>query len=165
MNNANEPCITKAERFLKSSVSLMDFNIEEAIKNLETSLHVGKENISQKRTDNCTVLTVSLGKMLLIDQLMEDIENILNLSILLATKSEDGKCLECIAYSKPCVGDMIIVHLYSRLYGVMERFEVNVYDSIEKMYKDLKNRLDYQKDISCKFMEAEDPMTVLRQFI
>jgi hypothetical protein len=60
---------------------------------------------------------------------------------------------------------MIVVHLYSRLYGVMESFEVNVYDSIEKMYKDLKNRLDYQKDISCKFMEAEDPMTVLRQFI
>lgn len=165
MNNSNEPCATKAERFQKSSLSLMDFNVEEAIKNLEMCLHVGKENISQKKTENCTVLTVSLGKMLLIDQLMEDIENILNLSILLATKSEDGNCLECIAYSKPCVGDMIVVHLYSRLYGVMERFEVNVYDSIEKMYKDLKNRLDYQKDISCKFMEAEDPMTVLRQFI
>lgn len=165
MNNSNESCATKAERFQKSSLSLMDFNIEEAIKNLEICLHVGKESISQKKTENCTVLTVSLEKMQLIDQLMEDIENILNLSILLATKSDDGKCLECIAYSKPCVGDMIVVHLYSRLYGVMESFEVNVYDSIEKMYQDLKNRLDHQKDINCKFMEAEDLMTVLRQFI
>ena len=82
MNNSNEPCATKAERFQKSSLSLMDFNVEEAIKNLEMCLHVGKENISQKKTENCTVLTISLGKMLLIDQLMEDIENILNLSIL-----------------------------------------------------------------------------------
>ena len=165
MNNANEPCITKAERFLKSSVSLMDFNIEGAIKNLETSLHVGKENISQKRTDNCTVLTVSLGKMQMIDQLMEDIEKILNLSILLATKSDDGNCMECVAYSKPCIGDMIVVHLYSRLCGVLEGFEVSVYDSMEKMYRDLKNRLDYQYDISCKFMKAEDHVTLLRQFI
>ena len=62
MNNSNEPCATKAERFQKSSLSLMDFNVEEAIKNLEMCLHVGKENISQKKTENCTVLTVSLGK-------------------------------------------------------------------------------------------------------
>ena len=57
MNNSNEPCATKAERFQKSSLSLMDFNVEEAIKNLEMCLHVGKENISQKKTENCTVLT------------------------------------------------------------------------------------------------------------
>lgn len=55
MNNSNEPCATKAERFQKSSLSLMDFNVEEAIKNLEMCLHVGKENISQKKTENCTV--------------------------------------------------------------------------------------------------------------
>ena len=101
----------------------------------------------------------------MIDQLMEDIEKILNLSILLATKSDDGNCMECVAYSKPCIGDMIIVHLYSRLCGVLEGFEVSVYDSMEKMYRDLKNRLDYQYDISCKFMKAEDYVTLLRQFI
>lgn len=165
MNNSNEPGISKLEQFHQSSLSLMDFNVEEAIKNLEICLHVGCENIHKKLTDNCTVLLVPLDRPEMIDILMEDIENILNLSILLATKSDDGSFIECVAYSKPAIGDMIVVHLHSRLHGAMDSFEVNVYDSMEKMYNDLMERLEYQKDIRNDLIKAEDPLTVLKQFI
>ena len=81
MNNPNEPGVSKLELFQQSKLSLMDFNVEEAIKNLEICLNVGRENIRKKRTENCTVLSVPLSKMQMIDNLMEDIENILDLSI------------------------------------------------------------------------------------
>lgn len=165
MNNSKEPGVSKLEQFKKSSLSLMDFNVEEAIKNLEICLHVGRENIRKKRTDNCTVLSVPLSRPEMIDILMEDVENILDLSILLATKSDNGRFIECVAYSKPSIGDMIVVHLYSRLNGAMEAFKVNVYDSMEKMYQDLMERLEYQKDIHNNLIKTEDPLTVLKQFI
>lgn len=165
MNNPNEPGVSKLELFQQSKLSLMDFNVEEAIKNLEICLNVGRENIRKKRTENCTVLSVPLSKMQMIDNLMEDIENILDLSILLATKSDDGRFIECVAYSKPSIGDMIVVHLHSRLNGAMDGFHVNVYDSMEKMYSDLMERLEYQKGIHNTLMKAEDPLTVLKQFI
>ena len=60
---------------------------------------------------------------------------------------------------------MIVVHLHSRLNGVMDRFHVNVYDSMEKMYSDLMERLEYQKGIHNNLMKAEDPLNVLKQFI
>ena len=57
MNNQNEPGVSKLELFQQSKLSLMDFNVEESIKNLEICLNVGRENIRRKRTENCTVLS------------------------------------------------------------------------------------------------------------
>ena len=60
---------------------------------------------------------------------------------------------------------MNIIQIYSHLYGVVESFNVNVYGSMEQMYHDLMERLQYQKTASNKLLKAAEPLTIFKQFI
>lgn len=166
MNTTNNESVgQKIDLFEQSKESLLDFNVNNVINNMASFLSVNKNAIRRTNTDKCAILSVPLPKAIMIDDLTEDIEKLLKLSILTVNKSDDGLCMECIAYSTPSIGDMNIIQIYSHLYGVVESFNVNVYGSMEQMYHDLMERLQYQKTASNKLLKAAEPLTIFKQFI
>ena len=102
---------------------------------------------------------------MMIDDLMQQLHELLSLSVLFACKSKDGHCMECVAYTKPTLGNMGIIHLYSSAHGCLESFTINVYDSVEKMYDALKKRLDrlaFQEDVV--LLESRDSFHLIKDF-
>ena len=86
MNTTNNESVgQKIDLFEQSKESLLDFNVNNVINNMASFLSVNKDAIRRTNTDKCAILSVPLPKAIMIDDLTEDIEKLLKLSILLST--------------------------------------------------------------------------------
>jgi hypothetical protein len=73
--------------------------------------------------------------------------------------------MECVAYTKPTLGNMAVVHLYSSMHGCLESFFINVYDSAEIMYEALHKRLErLQNEQDVVIMESVNPIQLIKDF-
>ena len=159
------PNLSLAAKFAQSDLSIINFNANEIGKRLSMFLDIKKDSKHVETAPDCLVISYSLERQMMIDDLMQQLHELLSLSVLFACKSKDGRCMECVAYTKPTLGNMGVIHLYSSAHGCLESFTINVYDSVEKMYDALKKRLDRlasQEDVV--FLESRDSFHLIKDF-
>ena len=159
------PNLSLAAKFAQSDLSIINFNANEIGKRLSMFLDIKKDSKHVDTAPDCLVISYSLERQMMIDDLMQQLHELLSLSVLFACKSKDGRCMECVSYTKPTLGKMAVFHLYSSAYGCLESFRINVYDSVEKMYDALKKRLDRlasQEDVV--LLESRDSFHLIKDF-
>ena len=159
------PNLSLAAKFAKSDLSIINFNANEICKTLSIFMNINQESKHVEKAEDCLVISYSLDRQMMIDDVAQQLKELLSLTLLFACKSKDGRCMECVSYTKPTLGKMAVVHLYSSAYGCLESFRINVYDSVEKMYDALKKRLDRlasQEDVV--LLESRDSFHLIKDF-
>ena len=165
MNAINiNPSLSEYDRFSKSGMDVLDFNIDETQKRLANylDLKMGAKSISYLA--NTTVMAYDLDRQMMIDQVMNELQHYLDLEILFAKKSINNRIYDCVAYSKPSIGSMNIVHLYSTFWGVIEDLKVNVYGSMENMYQALKKSYSKIDEPGFQIIQSTDFVHVIKEF-
>ena len=160
-----KPSLSTEAKHAQSGLSVMDFNINEICKRLTIFMNACQESKAVEKAVECSVISYSLDRQMMIDDVIQQIQELLSLTVLLAVKSKDNSSMECVAYTKPTLGNMGIIHLYSSAHGCLESFTINVYDSVEKMYDALKKRLDrlaFQEDVV--LLESRDSFHLIKDF-
>ena len=159
------PNLSLAAKFAKSDLSIINFNANEICKTLSIFMNINQESKHVEKAEDCLVISYSLDRQMMIDDVAQQLKELLSLTLLFACKSKDGRCMECVSYTKPTLGNMGVIHLYSSAHGCLESFTINVYDSVEKMYDALKKRLDRlasQEDVV--LLESRDYFHLIKDF-
>lgn len=159
------PSLSTEAKYAQSGLSVMDFNINEICKRLTIFMNACQESKAVEKAVECSVISYSLDRQMMIDDVIQQIQELLSLTVLLAVKSKDGSSMECVAYTKPTLGNMAVVHLYSSMHGCLESFFINVYDSAEIMYEALHKRLErLQSEQDVVIMESVNPIQLIKDF-
>ena len=128
-------------------------------------MNINQESKHVEKAEDCLVISYSLDRQMMIDDVAQQLKELLSLTLLFACKSKDGRCMECVSYTKPTLGKMAVVHLYSSAYGCLESFRINVYDSVENMYDALKKRLDkFSREDNMVHIDATDSLQLIKDF-
>ena len=161
------PSLSTEAKFAQSGLSVMDFNMPtRSARDCRCSWTSRRTLKHVETAPDCLVISYSLERQMMIDDLMQQLHELLSLSVLFACKSKDGRCMECVAYTKPTLGNMGVIHLYSSAHGCLESFTINVYDSVEKMYDALKKRLDRlaSQEQDVVILESVNPIHLIKDF-
>ena len=159
------PNLSLAAKFAKSDLSIINFNATEICKTLSIFMNINQESKHVEKAEDCLVISYSLDRQMMIDDVAQQLKELLSLTLLFACKSKDGRCMECVSYTKPTLGKMAVVHLYSSAYGCLESFRINVYDSVETMYDALKKRLDkFSREDDMVHIDATDSLQLIKDF-
>ena len=159
------PNLSLAAKFAKSDLSIINFNANEICKTLSIFMNINQESKHVEKAEDCLVISYSLDRQMMIDDVAQQLKELLSLTLLYACKSKDGRCMECVSYTKPTLGKMAVVHLYSSAYGCLESFRINVYDSVETMYDALKKRLDkFSREDDMVHIDATDSLQLIKDF-
>ena len=159
------PNLSLAAKFAKSDLSIINFNANEICKTLSIFMNINQESKHVEKAEDCLVISYSLDRQMMIDDVAQQLKELLSLTLLFACKSKDGRCMECVSYTKPTLGKMAVVHLYSSAYGCLESFRINVYDSVEIMYDALKKRLDkFSREDDMVHIDATDSLQLIKDF-
>ena len=159
------PNLSLAAKFAKSDLSIINFNANEICKTLSIFMNINQESKHVEKAEDCLVISYSLDRQMMIDDVAQQLKELLSLTLLFACKSKDGRCMECVSYTKPTLGKMAVVHLYSSAYGCLESFRINVYDSVETMYDALKKRLDkFSREDDMVHIDATDSLQLIKDF-
>ena len=159
------PNLSLAAKFAKSDLSIINFNANEICKTLSIFMNINQESKHVEKAEDCLVISYSLDRQMMIDDVAQQLKELLSLTLLFACKSKDGRCMECVSYTKPTLGKMAVVHLYSSAYGCLESFRINVYDSVETMYDALKRRLDkFSREDDMVHIDATDSLQLIKDF-
>ena len=159
------PNLSLAAKFAKSDLSIINFNANEICKTLSIFMNINQESKHVEKAEDCLVISYSLDRQMMIDDVAQQLKELLSLTLLFACKSKDGRCMECVSYTKPTLGKMAVVHLYSSAYGCLESFRINVYDSVENMYDALKKRLDkFSREDNMVHIDATDSLQLIKDF-
>ena len=159
------PNLSLAAKFAKSDLSIINFNANEICKTLSIFMNINHESKHVEKAEDCLVISYSLDRQMMIDDVAQQLKELLSLTLLFACKSKDGRCMECVSYTKPTLGKMAVVHLYSSAYGCLESFRINVYDSVETMYDALKKRLDkFSREDDMVHIDATDSLQLIKDF-
>ena len=157
--------LSLAAKFAKSDLSIINFNANEICKTLSIFMNINQESKHVEKAEDCLVISYSLDRQMMIDDVAQQLKELLSLTLLFACKSKDGRCMECVSYTKPTLGKMAVVHLYSSAYGCLESFRINVYDSVETMYDALKKRLDkFSREDDMVHIDATDSLQLIKDF-
>ena len=157
--------LSLAAKFAKSDLSIINFNANEICKTLSIFMNINQESKHVEKAEDCLVISYSLDRQMMIDDVAQQLKELLSLTLLFACKSKDGRCMECVSYTKPTLGKMAVVHLYSSAYGCLESFRINVYDSVENMYDALKKRLDkFSREDDMVHIDATDSLQLIKDF-
>jgi hypothetical protein len=165
MNAINiNPSLSEYDRITKSGMDVLDFNIDETQKRLANylDLKMGAKSISYLA--DTTVMAYDLDRQMMIDQVMNELQHYLDLEVLFVKKSLNNRIYDCVAYSKPYIGSMNIVHLYSNFWGVIEDLKVNVYGSMENMYQALKKSYNKIDEPGFQIIQSTDFVHVIKEF-
>ena len=159
------PNLSLATKFANSHLSIINFNVNEICKTLSIFMSIDQNSKHIEKAEDCLVVSYSLDRQMMIDDVAQQLKELLSLTMLFVCKSKDGRCMECVSYTKPTLGKMAVVHLYSSTYGCLESFRINVYDSVETMYNALKKRLDrLAKEDDMVHIEAPDSLRLIKDF-
>ena len=159
------PNLSLAAKFANSDLSIINFNANEICKTLSIFMNINQESKHVEKAQDCLVISYSLDRQMMIDDVAQQLKELLSLTLLFACKSKDGRCMECVSYTKPTLGKMAVFHLYSSAYGCLESFRINVYDSVENMYDALKKRLDkFSREDDMVHIDATDSLQLIKDF-
>lgn len=127
-----------------------DFSLEEAI---------------LKPRKNCSEVNMPLLKQAWIEDFTEDIESKLNVNILFASVKPDGKEYKVVAYSMPYLDKMYIIQVKSIEFGIVNEMSVAFYDSMEKMFEDIRYHKQILRLSEDEVLEEEDERTTVSRFL
>ena len=153
MNAINiNPSLSEYDRFTKSGMDVLDFNIDETQKRLANylDLKMGAKSISYLA--DTTVMAYDLDRQMMIDQVMNELQHYLDLEVLFVKKSLNNRIYDCVAYSKPYIGSMNI------------DLKVNVYGSMENMYQALKKSYNKIDEPGFQIIQSTDFVHVIKEF-
>lgn len=112
----------------------------------------------------CSEVLIPLTRQGWMEDFVDDLANKLAVNILYATVSMDGKDYKVIAYSMPYMDEMYIMQIGSQQYGIVENISVAFYDSMEKMFDDIKYHLQMLHFSEDEVLEQEDSRTTFSHF-
>ncbi len=159
------PSLSTEAKFAQSGLSVMDFNINEICKKMTFFMNVREDSKAMEKAVDCSVIRFSLDHQMMIDDVIQQLHELLSLTVLFATKTNDSNRMECVAYTKPTLGNMAAVHLFSSMHGCLESFWINVYDSSEVMYEALHRRLErLQDEQDVVILESVNPIQLIKDF-
>lgn len=112
----------------------------------------------------CSEAQIPLLKQGWMEDFVDDVAQKLAVNILYATVTTDGKDYKVIAYSMPYMDEMYIMQINSTQYGIVEGISVAFYDSMEKMFDDIKYHLQLLHFSEAEVLEQEDSRTTFSHF-
>ena len=93
------------------------------------------------------------------------IEEKLNVNILYAIKKDGGQYYEAMAYSNPVAGQLYTFVMRSYLHGIVKSMDVQLYDSYEPMFTQVRQALDELQNVKAdRILEKEDVPTLYAHF-
>lgn len=160
--------ITTDKEWLHSNETL-----EDSFKKLCSKLRALLPNIFGGLQENLPMIRheggVSITLPLLPQQEMSDfltlIEEKLNVNILYAIKKDGGQYYEAMAYSNPVAGQLYTFIMRSYLHGIVKSVDVQLYDSYEPMFTQVRQALDELQNVKAdRILEKEDVPTLYAHF-
>ncbi len=158
------PNLSYMDRFNKSDMSLLQFNVNAVQSKLANFMNLSADTNSVCNLVNSTILSYNLDRQMMMEQVMEDLHHLLDLEVLFVRKTFNDQVYDGIAFSRPCIGSMNIVHLHSIFYGAIENLRVNVYESMDDMYKALHKCYDQMQEPGYQVLESINFIDVIKMF-
>lgn len=104
------------------------------------------------------------SKQILLEKIVNDLSNLVDVNIKIATKDLDKKVYHVLGYSKPTNTKMFIIHLCSTEYGITDFMSVSFFNSIEEMYLYLMKYYNLFKNRNVYILEEENYAHTIETF-
>ena len=119
--------------------------------------------------DKCAEVRIPLIGQEMAEEIVTILATRINVNILYAVSTENGRVVKVIGYSMPYSDEMYIISIESQQYGVIDEIIVAFYDSLEDMFQEVRHHYlagTYllQEPGAFKF-EAEDYKTFVSHFV
>ncbi len=159
-----KPNLSYMDRFNKSDMSLLQFNVNAVQSKLASFMNLNPDSNSVCNLVNSTILSYNLDRQMMMEEVMEDLQKLLDLEVLFVRKTCNDQVYDGVAFSHPSIGSMNIVHLHSVFYGAIENLIVNVYESMDDMYKALHKSFDQMQEPGYQILESANFIDVIKLF-
>jgi hypothetical protein len=118
-----------------------------------------------KPRKNCSEVYIPMLKQAWMEDFVDELESKLNVNILYASVKPDGKDYRVIAYSMPYLDKMYIIQIKSNQFGIVNGMSVAFYDSMEKMFEDIRYYKQLLRISDAEVLEEEDERTTISRFL
>lgn len=147
----------------------MDNSIIESCKKLcellSTEEIYGLGRITLECEEEKGTIIIPLRRQVLIEEFTEKLITCLDLQVLFAYCTNNGRDYRVIIYSIPREEQLYIISMESTQYGILEDITVTFYISLDTMYEQLYKSLAQLKHIDGEVLEQQTPEVLFRNFI
>lgn len=119
--------------------------------------------------DKCAEVRIPLIGQEMAEEIVTTLATRINVNILYAVSTDNGRVVKVIGYSMPYSDEMYIISIESQQYGVIDEIIVAFYDSLEDMFQEVRHHYlagTYLLQEPGAFkLEAEDYKTFVSHFV
>ena len=123
-------------------------------------------NPSLTMTDNYGMCAVKLDRQYMVEDVLQKLEELINVNILYHYKTKGGgQKQKAIAYTLPVQDGMSVFGLTSCQYGIVEEINMTFFDSLDVMFRHLKNGYDFLSHLNMDIVEQQALAELYKNFI
>ena len=147
-------------------------NFKDFLKRLEKNFEktmFDASNLQLIPRDKCAEVRIPVLCQEMAEEIVTILATRLNINILYAISTENGRVVKVIGYSMPYSDEMYVVSVESQQYGVVDELVVAFYDSLEDMFQEVRHHYIagtyMQQEPGAFLLEAESYADFISHFV
>lgn len=124
------------------------------------------DDLQMRISNNIGTVTIPMFTQHMMEDVFEEIQNYVNVKILYASRTPDGRHHKLVTYSMPYEDEMYIISMESEQYGIVEQLNVTLFESLDIMLEWLRSCLldIVRKEHDLEFDELQEMADLYRYF-